>query len=1264
MSKHARIGKFGSLFEIIIMVISIISFAYIISPDKETLVSGQRDVVCCEKTKSGGWCQNLPSSQCNPSFQSAPTSCEATSFCRLGCCYDSSEGICMENTPQKVCEDSQGIWRDSASCDIPQCELGCCILGVQAAFTTSQRCRTLSKFYNLDVDFKKNVGNEIECINLASLSDEGACVYEIDFARTCKFATRQECKKIAEGMSLEDRTVTSNATFYKDYLCSSSELNTNCAPTTQTTCVDGKDGVYFVDSCGNPANIYDSEKANEQAYWNKIVKKENSCGYGNTNGNANSKTCGNCDYFYSSICKKVGRGETQPVYGSYICKNLDCKLEDGTIKKNGESWCYHDKPAGKSDSVGSRYFRYACINGNVILEPCDDFRQEVCLESSIEGFSQAGCIVNRWQDCVLQTDKIDCENTDKRDCKWTIAENKVAENGTIACIPKNAPGLEFWNEESTKQVCNAGSVTCTIKEKKSLLTGWDWECKENCECLTESWRKEMEAKCSSLGDCGVKVNWVGTSSVKRNLWNIESLLPIIKVARALSILALKNFEKGVVSGENGGAKQPEAATKTEQKTTETELQKQPSQPQIISNPTGETAAKKLIPHISTGWVTNKYTVGENTIAYNHGTNNFDVFDKDGKNLGTYRIQDNQVQKLTGAVGNRKWEKGELPEGITNDDINQIASQTPVVGWGATIGKSLGAAIAAYGAVQMIMAMVAPEEDALVDPISYAAAIGVGVGRAIALGGKSTAAQWGWGLLAAAITFWLAYKDEREKEVAFECLPYEPPVGGKDCEKCNSDEMPCTEYRCKALGQACQIINKGTTEEKCVWVNPRDVTSPVISPNENVLTLGYKYILGSAGGIRPPAIGFRIAREDGSCLKAFTPVTFGINTDEPTSCKADYNHTLSFGNMTYYFGGSNTLKYNHTQVLSVPGTANINSQNPTIKSDGEYNLFIRCQDANGNSNAEEYVVKFCVEKGPDVTPPRIEATSIMNGMPVRYNANEMPLEIYLNEPAECRWSRIDKNYESMEGNFSCPQRVEQMNARMLYTCKTTLTGIKNQEDNKYYIRCKDQPVGVAEKDRNTNQESYEFVLKGTKPLDIVKIGPNETVRGATTLVPVYLSVETDNGYNFGDSICFYGTSKEQENVKFFETGTNKHSQRLDLPAGIHTYYIKCVDLGGNTDYESVRFRVEVDQKPPVVARVYQYEGNLMVKTDEISECAYNSNSETKCNFKISEGINMPYSNSTEHATPWEVGKTYYIKCADSSGNEPLPTECSIIVKTTQ
>ncbi len=492
--------------------------------------------VCCEKTKNGAWCQNTPEKNCDTSadsitgvpFRKTPTSCDATSFCKMGCCIDSEEGLCMENTPQKVCQISTGTWADDAKCNVPQCKLGCCILGDQASFVTLTRCKRLSNIYGLKTDFRNNVISETNCISLAYTQEKGACVYEFENQKTCRFTTRGECsgsKKSSSG------NITSETEFYPDFLCSADELGTNCGPTTETMCLSGRDEVYFRDSCGNPANIYDANKiySKNPSYWRKVVKKSDSCGAKSGKGNANSKSCGNCNYLEGSIC---GKGEA--TYGKNYCKDVNCyNTENGQSYKNGESWCVYQGAVGQGqDTVGSRHFRHVCVHGEETIEPCADFRNEVCIENRLTeaDFIEAGCRVNRWQDCIDQSTEKKCLNKDKRDCYWIsgfayeiagrnagnlsnsaiVSGNSSSStgivNGSGICLPDVPPGFKFW-ENGDAKVCGLANSVQTVSFQTNFFGSKS--CKGNCGVLEQSWVDEMNKICTSLGDCGAKTNFIG-----------------------------------------------------------------------------------------------------------------------------------------------------------------------------------------------------------------------------------------------------------------------------------------------------------------------------------------------------------------------------------------------------------------------------------------------------------------------------------------------------------------------------------------------------------------------------------------------------------------------------------------------------------------------------------------------------------------------------------------------------------------------------------
>jgi len=543
-----------------------------------------------------------------------------------------------------------------------------------------------------------------------------------------------------------------------------------------------------------------------------------------------------------------------------------------------------------------------------------------------------------------------------------------------------------------------------------------------------------------------------------------------------------------------------------------------------------------------------------------------------------------------------------------------------------------------------------------------------VGKGGAVFGQSWLTPGIFGIAVGAGIFLFMYKKESQEVVEFNCLPWQPPIGGEDCEKCNDFEE-CTEYSCKSLGQACQLLNAGTGEESCDWVNPHDVNSPKINLTD--VLKGYKWAPDTT--VRPPATGATISQENGDCVKAFTALEFTITADEPAQCKIDYNLTTGFDEMAYYMGGSNLFSYNHTEKMSLPSPDAINAVDPEIKNDGTYTLYVRCRDANGNFNQDAYSVRFCVEKGPDTTPPKIEGLSIPSNSPVSYNTTNLSLEVYVNEPAECKWSREDRDFKQMENNMSCATKLWQINNNNVYTCKTTLTGIKNEQDNEFYFRCKDQP-DAEESERNVNVQSSLYNVIGTRALNILSIKPsNETIKDSTDTVVVNLEVKTDNGYKDGESSCYYTTTKttdtsvsdktcigdEDSFLVFADTGNiSVHSQRQDLVTGDYTYYVKCVDLGGNAVYNCTEFDVEVDVTAPIVVRAYKESGQLKVVTNEEATCSY---SNKDCNFEIKDGVQMSDLGNNAYSTEWLITKTYYIRCSDNYNTSPNSNTCSVVVR---
>lgn len=527
---------------------------------------------CCEKTKQGAWCQNVNAeSECditsinpvtNEPFKSTNAFCESTDFCKPIICIDNIEGTCIPS-PKSVCLGNGGAPSEQPRSEIEQCQLGCCLIGDQAAFVTQTSCNRMSTNYGLTIDWRGNINDEISCLISASPKEKGACVYTKNYVKTCEITTKETCQN-----ERATNSVYSNVEFHGGYLCTAqAELGTNCAPTGRTVC-DDKNDVRFVDSCNQPANIYDydysptnpGKNANYLTdYWTTI--KTPICG--DSAGNKDSATCGDCDYLSGSMCKQKKAGDSVSS-GDYLCKNLDCvnyKGEGFTGNKAGtagidypkheETWCTTDNITAGSNitsgyTPGTTFFRKICYDGEVTVEECgspDSTRQEVCNEAvASNGFRSASCKVNIWGNCYSQNSSADCLDINLRDCNWlqwngyyfttddlgTYLKNVTggASNEVGMCVPMFPPGFE--RDESQNVIggtsCALANSICYVRMTRGAFGG-EWKCGtnaidgwyNNCSCINNAndnydsgatWASQMNGICTQMGDCGVKHNFL------------------------------------------------------------------------------------------------------------------------------------------------------------------------------------------------------------------------------------------------------------------------------------------------------------------------------------------------------------------------------------------------------------------------------------------------------------------------------------------------------------------------------------------------------------------------------------------------------------------------------------------------------------------------------------------------------------------------------------------------------------------------------------
>jgi len=1195
--------------------------------------SGAIIQACCSKLKNGATCQNIISTQCasDCAGDCLPTKCENIAGCKPGCCIDNNEGTCSLNTPKDSCK---GTWSQDKGCNINECRNGCCVIGSQAVFTTDKRCDKISSSYGLVKDFKKSITTEIGCLQLANSAEEGACIFKLGTEKSCRFTTKADCLKLTKEAT----------SFFPGYLCSNPSLNITCQKQVKTGCVDGKDEVYWFDSCGNRENIYSS---NKDASWNsgRVLKKEESCSL----NAGNSADCGNCNYFTGSVCSKYKT--TKPTYGNYICQDLNCKDAPDNVgikdRRNGESWCVYDGYVGDGrDVVGSRQYKYYCINGKIQVEPCGDFRTGLCVQGKTEtsqgDFYSAACRPNQAMSCISYNGKE--ENKDPEKLKEECEKNSDCEVSAFdfgkgyrfnVCTPKYPPGFDMKDHaEEAEKICAQANFKCT----KILVKGWGgWSCKSGCECDSQQFTQKMNDWCGSLGDCGGKVNTLAKTDKGYRVSEAPEIdleqykqYAIPKAGQFVDPGDFSDILANQYGWGSGSHQQP--------------YQDKPNSGlEMLGTIGGSLGTMAFMGTAGTGQVTlNAMGAAGGGQAFMAGF---------------------AGAAAAGAVGAGVGLMAAKIFGLKGEAVTAVVAAGAIAGIAVSVGISIMAATATSGSAIYIAGT----------SIMIAGA-GQGAAGCLATGPAAIfclAIIVIVVLIMVAIVKAMGIGDVDKTEVLFYCNPYEPPRGGADCGKCTTELTDgglkeCTQYRCQSLGQTCEFINQGTGNELCIDISPGDVSAPLISPS-SFISPGYNYTNVSSKG-------FIVSAGDGSCIPEFTPVMFGIDTNEPSQCMYEFNHTIKYDDMRNPFGGSELFKYNHSMAFFIPSADSLlaeqigqddnisqeeitNLQNQIAGRMGDWNMLVRCIDKKGNYNPAEYTIKTCIKPGNDLTPATVIASEPASGSYLTYGKESADLRIYINEPAECKWDYNNQDYSSMQNNMSC---LTELSSAELYgwPCNASVGNLNNDE-NKIYIRCKDQPwlegKETENKTRNINTQGREIILKASKnPLIITSIKPNSTIFSEKEPVSATLEVTTSGGVD-GKAECSYGFLENSFKVPFLNTFSTAHTQPFTLlMKGDYNVNVECKDVAGNIATGETGFSIDVDTNSPQVTRTYNKAGNLYIETDEEGECRYSLKS---CNFDWENATSMGRGKS--HTAKWDEQNFYYVKCKDIYNNEPLA--CSIVVK---
>ena len=1062
----------------------------------------------------------------------------------LGCCVDPYQGTYDPNVEQAACKTQNGTWYSDATCtSVSGSAYGCCVLGRESQMTTDTHCQRLSEILGFQKTWEKNTSRE-KCADLAKNQTLGAC---ISTSRICKVITKQEC------LSAKNTT----NVFHENYLCTEPALNTSCRKTDKTMCIEGEAGVYYMDSCGNRGNVYDSTRYDNNDYWSIIFPSNQLCGQ--NSGNANSKTCGNCNLFLGGFCT-ASKDSTKPIQGDYFCKSTSCRDEDGNTRLNGESWCIYDGKVGAGrDTVGSRHWKYVCSMGEIRVEPCMDYRQEVCTQTTktVQGkeISYAECAYNPWRNCIAANGAKGGASGEACDTQYCIKKTVAIDKFKFdACAPKWPAGFEFSNAgnvskgaSQTNEICGIAKQTCTVIYIKQV--GGACKCEINCGCEEQTFTDQMNEVCRSLGDCGGYVNWQG-----------------------------KYTDGGyTISG---------------------------------------------APKVSPGLI-KKYQ------SYATPTK--------GEYIEPFYNESGGSYKIAGVTGNNP----EKPK------PKQIMGMNPVAFAGAVMAGVGGVGIAAVlgGLIEGVL------------------------GAITAVAGIAL-------LIVGLILFFLFLGVGsvcKTVKVTYDCKRWTRPKGCSQevADKCNDNPLqPCSEYRCKSLGAACKIVNKGTANEKCV-AEKNDGVNPVIKADMNYSTEKGRYNIKEENGVET---GFSVTgKEPEGCIRAYTPIKLGITTSKLAQCKYDFADS-SFDQMTMDFKDAGDPEADgeyfkkHFTTFFAPEPWHLITYDPVTGQfvvanwTGKIDIFVKCSDIFGNENAEKYTINTCVIPREDAMPPEIVSVSPAQESFVGMEETSLNAEFVINEPSECKWSVNDTVYDSMIENMTCASSINQ-GAEDGYHCSADLT-LGEGEELTYYVRCKDQPWLDLDANmsvqtgfqRNVMDHSYIYKLKrGEEPLNITEVSPTGTKEVSTSPAEIELSVSTEGGA--GSTKCYWQVGSKNNMNEFFTTGGTEHTQTLtSMILGGHQIYVECIDEAGDNVEKNWNLVLQMDSNGPIISSIGGI-GDIIINTDEPAKCLLYQNAqctgegdEVDSDYTTSRTISKTVSSGTQRI---------YIKCVDEFGNQGRECKSYII-----
>jgi hypothetical protein len=1214
--------KIKAVFEIFVLVCAIFTVYLMAVPQ----VVDAANSACCEKLDgSEDYCIFVDDeNKCDDDgLKQVGTQCEATTFCSTGTCYYGGTGECSSETSKAKCESEEGSFDERPIEEVPICQQGCCVRPDGCDLVTKNECKVALQDYSnipLDEAFRADIVDEFECSNICESAEVGCWVPEDPASNNCVFGYRSEF--LDQGGEFRSGLYCSNVQECEV----TKQYAKGCLDPQQQQYFSDDDNVHWFDSAGNPEAVVGSIYT---GYVND-VRYSSSCS--EDSNNVNNLNCGLCNVIGGSVCgtEEVNSKE------EYQCVSLSCGTGHGDVFKwvpdnsqetgwgysengnnafeiqNYDSWCYYEGVVGQGrDLVGTRHQLFRCRDGEIIPQPGQFYREEVCIMDFDKDKRPSVKLVSNDAFACVEANSNDlscggeCSGINNDYDKALCCNQQKCENNENLCywdddVNRCGPQVSLGTLERESDINKIGNFECVaVFEYKLLRTSGDhWDCIANCDCFGKA--NDFNDYCNSLGDYGVYYNLAGELGEGGYTFTKDVSKSGINPATPVdldSVKYLKNPET-FISGSKSLIYRMWFDIKEGEK--DVLLDKIPGYKSSWSRKFGA-----------------KSTFVNNPLFY-FGINSLviSIYALSVEFIGATYVSSTGLAVLTNALSQGLI--GDLGVGLTRN----VASN--LIGNEATKAAIKAAVTEATKGLTEDAAIKAATEEATRKATEAAIEQGIAEQTGTPLLNILNFIQpylfW-IGVAFLAVKLFEIIIGNKEVHYKFTCDPWLPPSGDQQCELCNDDPSNsyaiCDEYRCDSLGANCEFIAEnpdGSTAEIgiCRLSKDKDLSAPVISP----LRVEDTRVIEPVG-----TEGYNIK----GIFDRKSSIVLGVKTNELAACKIHKVRETDFDSMIWF--DDETWQTEHTVELFFTGE-DPGQDSLLIYGSGDKSYYVSCRDTSGNIKPN-YKIQFNVKEGPDITKPVILKIDPINNAYIPYNQESTNAYIFVEEESGlegCKYSvNPNTDYEEMEGSFTCSSSATRDSEGYTgYKCVTKLENLRNNQDNKFYFKCEDKEGNINSQD----QPIGGYTLKGSNPLLLDSVGPE----GIIYERDVILTANTKSGAEGnGNAECRYSLSTSEQSERSFETmfsfaetDSNSHSHELiNLENGDYYIQVMCRDIGGNADRDQTTFTIDTPEleiisvEPIDGTTIYELPLSLKV----ITSGGYNNNGDSNCYY---DGFNHPLS----------------------------------------